>query len=98
MSKQEVIYGSMKNKITSSDLINERNNCDFDIKVNPYRAILDQNYLKSQIVNFEMMRDDPILQNSHKFYEMTKEEMWIDHMKKFRRAYEIQKDYAFKNY
>ena len=41
MSKQELIYGSMKNKITSSDLINERNNCDFDIKVNPYYAILD---------------------------------------------------------
>lgn len=42
MSKQEIIDGSMKNKITSSDLINERNNRDFDISQgNPYRAILD---------------------------------------------------------
>jgi len=42
MSKQEIVYGSIKNKIVSSDLINERNNRDFDIsKGNPYKAILD---------------------------------------------------------
>lgn len=36
-----------------------------------------------------MIKNDPILINSHKFYEMTKEEMWIDQMKKLRRAYEL---------
>jgi CMP-N-acetylneuraminic acid synthetase len=40
-----------------------------------------------------MITNDPVLKNSHKFYEMTREEMWIDHMKKLRRAYELQKDY-----
>jgi hypothetical protein len=42
MSKPEIVYGSMKNNIISSDLIDERNKSDFDIsKENPYKAILD---------------------------------------------------------
>jgi hypothetical protein len=45
-----------------------------------------------------MMKNDPVLQNSHKFYEMTKEEMWMDHMKKLRRAYELHNDIVFVNY
>ena len=89
MSKEEIVDGSMKNKITSSDLLNERKNRDFDISTNPFFEILDKGYLKSQENNWEMIKNDPIIKNSHKFYEMTREEMWIDHMKKLRRAYEL---------
>lgn len=38
------------------------------------------------------MESIPSLHNSHKFYEMTIEEMWIDHMKKLRTTYEHKKD------
>ena len=42
--------------------------------------------------------NDPVLKNTHKYYEMTKEERWIDHMKKLRRAWELKKNEWFINY
>ena len=35
------------------------------------------------------MESDPILNNTHKFYDMNKEEMWEHHMKKLKRAKEL---------
>jgi hypothetical protein len=61
MSKEEIVDGSMKNKITSSDLLNERKNRDFDISTNPFIEILDKGYLKSQENNWEMIKNDPII-------------------------------------
>jgi len=37
------------------------------------------------------MESDPVLRNTHKFYEMTVEEMWEHQMKKTRRAFELDK-------
>jgi len=36
------------------------------------------------------MESDPILKNSHKYYDMTREEQMLDSMKKIRRGYELQ--------
>lgn len=46
----------------------------------------------------EFLMSDPVLRNSHKFYDMTREEMWMDHIKKTRRAYELAKDKYFVNH
>lgn len=41
------------------------------------------------------MDSDPILRNTHKFYDMGREEMWQTQMKKFRRAFELDKEKWF---
>lgn len=38
------------------------------------------------------------MKNSHKFYEMTREEMWIDHMKKAKQAWKLGKEKWFLNH
>lgn len=52
-------------------------------------------YFQQTVKEFEA---DPILMNSHKFYEMTREEMQEDLMKKIKRTYEINKSRYFNNY
>ena len=45
-----------------------------------------------------LIDNDPILRNTHKFYEMTREEAIEYNLKKMRRLYELKKDTLFKNY
>ena len=69
------MYGSVKNKIVASDLVEERKNRDFQLKddklfnhidyYNDYKAFQDAD---------KFLENDPILRNSHKFYEMSREE------------------------
>lgn len=39
-----------------------------------------------------LLKSDPILQNTHKFYEMTREEQWYQSMAKLRRVYELDRN------
>lgn len=39
----------------------------------------------------QIMADDPIMRNSHHFYEMTREEKMSTHMQKMHRAYQLYK-------
>ena len=74
-SNQDIVYGSVKNKIVSSDLLQERSNMDFHIeggiifKHMDYYVDFDQ-WQKDD----KFMENDPVLRNSHEFYEMTREE------------------------
>ena len=45
----------------------------------------------------DFMINDPVLRNTHKFYDMTRAEQVQEQMRKFRRAYEIAKDKYFVN-
>lgn len=97
MTQRQIIDGSIKKKVISSDLIEERNKKDFKIESNYLFNLLDQNIIRSKDENWKFMESIPSLHNSHKFYDMTKEEMWIDHMKKLRTTFEHKKDQFFVN-
>ena len=73
--KEKVVYGSIKNKVTASDLIKERANCDFDPNYGKgMMAIADEHYRQRFVEAVEFTQNDPVMKNSHKFYEMTREE------------------------
>ena len=92
MSKQP-IQGSWKNKIVASDLQEERDKQDFDsTKGGGLVGVLNQDYSQRLWDALAFMESDPILKNTHKFYEMTKEEMWEHHMQKLKRARELDTD------
>lgn len=92
------MHGSIKNKIVASDLVEERAKRNFDSEGNnAFLNILGPDHLAAKEAE-EFIKSDPILMNSHKWYEMTREEQWIDHMKKFRRAWELAKQKYFINY
>ena len=71
--KKDIIHGSWKRKITSSDLIEERLKCDFD-KKEAISKLVDPAWLQ-QMLDLKWVQSDPVLRNSHKFYDMTREEM-----------------------
>ena len=74
-SGNKIVYGSVKNKIVSSDLQEERANSDFNIKEGNILYHLDFFCDAEKRYKFaKEMADDPILKNSHLFYEMTREE------------------------
>ena len=43
----------------------------------------------------KFMENDPVLRNSHHYYEMSREEQMHTNMVKLRRAYELKKDEWF---
>lgn len=66
--------GSIKNKIVSPDLIEERQKCNFnsqELTEFLYNGKENVNKIQDYI---ETIDKDPILRNSHKFYDMTREE------------------------
>jgi len=76
--KKKIIQGSVKNKIVSSDLQDERDKKDFnDNDGNLFSDLWDLPFPNNQARKNMFMKaciDDPILRNSHKFYEMSREE------------------------
>lgn len=72
--KKKVIYGSVKNKIVASDLIEERKAKDF--KSNELLCDLGLfHYRKYRNSIDKFAAADPILRNTHKFYEMSPAEL-----------------------
>ena len=67
------IIGSIKKGIVASDLKDERAKCNFDQKefCNLVRGKDDVDYFKKVVATME---SDPILRNSHKYYDMTRAE------------------------
>ena len=99
MSKSKIVYGSIKRKIVSSDLLDERANRDFDHDNGEIveKALSFEGHWDKKKKFVQVMTADPILKNSHKFYEMTSEEHQVSQMKKLRRAFELMKDEWFVN-
>ena len=70
MSKQ-IVYGSVERKIVSSDLIEERAKKDFNGSIE--EVLHGENYQRAKDA-LAFMEAHPELHNSHKFYEMTRQE------------------------
>lgn len=68
------VYGSIKNKIVASDLISERQNCDFDQRELREVLLMGKDYVERYDRYVKNMEADPILKNSEKFYEYSREE------------------------
>ena len=79
MSKEKIVYGSIKRKIVSSDLIQERANRDFDDENGEvlFKTLCVGGPFEHRQEFLKVLDSDPILQNSHKFYEMTSEELQL---------------------
>ena len=75
-SKDNVIHGSIKRKIVSSDLLSERANRDFDNEngdaIN--KALSAGGLFEDRKELEKVLYSDPILRNSHEFYEMSAKE------------------------
>ena len=82
----------------ASDLLEERAKRDFDSENNEVfiKTISPDYYIPAKEYK-EFIMSDPVLRPTHKYYDMTREEMWIEQMKKARRAYELRKDKYFVN-
>jgi hypothetical protein len=83
----------------ATDLQDERAKRNFDNEKGlAFVNIMDKKNYFASMKDLKAIIKDPVLCNSHKFYEMTREEMWIDHMKKFRRAWDTKKNEWFVDY
>jgi hypothetical protein len=90
------VDGSWKNKIVASDLQEERDKQDFqNIKVNGLNPLTDPECQARfyESINFHI--NDPVLKNTHKYYELTREEIFQRETMKLKRAYEIGKEKWF---
>ena len=98
-NKGKHIPGSWKNKIVNSDLQEERDKRDFDGKLGDgVKVLLDGATFKRLGEAADFVSGDPVLRNTHKFYDMTKEEMWEHHMAKYNRAFSLDKEKWFKKH
>ena len=91
MSKP-IIPGSWKNKIVSSDLQEERDKKDFTGSMSDY---FDPYIVKRMDEVLAFSESDPGLLNSHKFYDMTREEQMQDWYKKSNVAFRLGKQKYF---
>lgn len=98
MRASPITYGSVKNKIVASDLIRERNNRDFEIEGGNIFKHLDYHVDFEQYYEVDrVMANDPVLRNTHHFYEMTREEQMHTNMKKLGRAFQLKKKEWFQD-
>ena len=78
------VQGSWKNKITASELAEERKNCLID-KDELFKFMVgdDQTLILMKKVE-EDIKHHPFIRNSHKYYEMTRQETQVMWMKKLK--------------
>jgi len=87
--------GSVKNKVTSVDLEEERKLCNFN-QTELYEFIVGGKE-KAAIIkkNFEVMESDPRLQNTFEWYSMTREEQMENMMQKIKILWDLDKKKYF---
>ena len=73
---QSPIIGSIAKGIVASDLLDERKKCNFNQEefMNLIITKKHADYFKRTI---KIMESDPILKNTHKYYDMTREEQMV---------------------
>ena len=85
MSKDEGaarVAGSWKNKVTATELVEERANKNFDQNQLANFLYGNKKDLASLYRQWDMQKKDPMLANTHKFYEMTVKEKKLYQFKK----------------
>ena len=92
MSKR--VAGSIKSKIVATELVEERakSNFDHDELYTTYYSDPISREIRERV--FKEMEEDPILRNTHKFYEMTTKEAQLELMKKTNHMY-FKKERSF---
>ena len=72
MTSNPRIAGSVKNKVTATEILEERKKLDFDQKelFNIYWDRSDNLTRRAKFI--KDVEEDPKLANTHKFYEMTR--------------------------
>ena len=86
------IQGSWKNKIVASDLQEERDKCDFDQAEALTTSIDVVEWAATQDAH-KYMVEHPELANTHKFYDMTRQEQMEHMFKKSKYAYKVRPDW-----
>ena len=90
--------GSIKNKIVASDLEEERKKCNFDQK--ELSTLLwggQQDYARVKGIWGDLQADKG-LQTTEKWYDMTREEMMEDALRRLRRYYDLHRMKYFDNF
>ena len=82
MQNQNIVQGSIKNNIVASDLIKERKNCNFDQEemFSIYYSNVEVRKIKAK-ADFDAA-NDPIMKNTHKYYEWSPKEIQENWMRK----------------
>lgn len=87
--------GSIKNGVVGSDLLEERAKCNFVQKdLTHFLFGGEQSYKQFQDWISDM-ESDPILKNSHHYYELSKEEGYKHQLQKMRRLFELNRTKYF---
>ena len=85
---QKQIIGSIAKGIVASDLLEERKKCNFD-QEEFFNLILTKKHVDYFKRSIEIMESDPILKNTHKYYDMTREEQMVLGMQKVKRGVQL---------
>ena len=80
--------GSIAKGIVATDLLEERKKCNFD-QEEFWNLIWTKKHVDYYKKTIKMMESDPILMNSHKYYDMTRQEQMVNSMEKIKRGYQL---------
>lgn len=89
--------GSISKKVVSPDLKEEREKANFKAKELSNVMWYNPDYYKEQKEIAKIVHNDPILKNTHEFYDMTREEQQVHVLKRTKRAFELNKKLFFHN-
>ena len=86
------VAGSMKNKVTATELVLEREKCEINKDQVCNFLFGDKEFLADTKKVIKEMKDDPMLANNHHFYEMTVKEKRIHQYKKLNHIWNTYPD------
>ena len=94
----QIIHGDWSKKITSSDLAEERLHCDFNQTELTNILHGGEDIVKTMKEDIAIMENDEKLINTHKFYEMDREEQMAHSYKRTRHYFEKYGKRYFEKY
>ena len=95
MSAKKRVPGSVKNKITNSDLVEERANKNFE---GGLEVLIREGHVERYFDAIKFMYDHPELMNTFEFYDMTRQEQQKDLMRRAHIAYKYGREKWFHNH
>jgi hypothetical protein len=89
------VQGSIKNNIVATELLEERSVCNFDQEelYKIYWSNPEVREIKNK-ADFDAA-NDPIMMNTHEYYEWTPKEIQENWMKKLKRAWQLDRKFYF---
>ena len=89
------VQGSIKNNIVATELVEERSNCNFD-----QEELFNIYCSNPKVIEWKAKAEfdeanDPIMKNTHKYYEWSPKEIQENWMRKLNRAWQLDKKFYF---